>query len=149
MLAIKTILHPTDFSEHSGEAFELACALARDYGIRTVSSNVEAVEGADGAEDHPQAASQFVLLVLDIADSASQSDRIDLTDQILHSIKPLVHSKCRSLGVDELTARVPREQRDHHCGCGGVDHSLASVSLHAMTRFTAITSSRSFRSATV
>ena len=30
MLPIKTILHPTDFSEPSGHAFRLACSLARD-----------------------------------------------------------------------------------------------------------------------
>jgi nucleotide-binding universal stress UspA family protein len=36
MLPIKTILHPTDFSEPSGHAFRLACALARDYGARLV-----------------------------------------------------------------------------------------------------------------
>jgi hypothetical protein len=32
MLPIKTILHPTDFSEHSAYAFRVACSLARDYG---------------------------------------------------------------------------------------------------------------------
>jgi nucleotide-binding universal stress UspA family protein len=31
MLPIRRILHPTDFSEHSGPAFQFACALARDY----------------------------------------------------------------------------------------------------------------------
>jgi hypothetical protein len=36
MLAIHTILHPTDSSEHSQYAFWLACALARDYGARLV-----------------------------------------------------------------------------------------------------------------
>ncbi len=36
MLPIATILHPTDFSEHSDLAFRLACALARDYGARLV-----------------------------------------------------------------------------------------------------------------
>ena len=34
MLAIRTILHPTDFSERSEFAFRLACLLARDYGAR-------------------------------------------------------------------------------------------------------------------
>jgi nucleotide-binding universal stress UspA family protein len=34
MLAIHTILHPTDFSEGSKCAFGLACALARGYGAR-------------------------------------------------------------------------------------------------------------------
>jgi uncharacterized protein (TIGR02284 family) len=36
MLAIRTILHPTDFSERSGYAFEAAFALARDYAARLV-----------------------------------------------------------------------------------------------------------------
>ncbi len=31
MLAMQTILHPTDFSENSRYAFQMACALARDY----------------------------------------------------------------------------------------------------------------------
>jgi nucleotide-binding universal stress UspA family protein len=31
MLPIRTILHPTDFSDSSRPAFDLACALARDY----------------------------------------------------------------------------------------------------------------------
>ncbi|MDB5313679.1 MAG: universal stress protein [Gemmataceae bacterium] len=31
MLAIRRILHPTDFSDLSRPAFELACSLARDY----------------------------------------------------------------------------------------------------------------------
>src|SRR5690348_15052480 len=30
MLAIKTILHPTDFSDNAAPAFQLACTLARD-----------------------------------------------------------------------------------------------------------------------
>ncbi len=32
MLSIQTILHPTDFSERSGYAWQLACSLARDQG---------------------------------------------------------------------------------------------------------------------
>ena len=32
MLPLQTLLHPTDFSEPSRFAFELACSLARDYG---------------------------------------------------------------------------------------------------------------------
>jgi nucleotide-binding universal stress UspA family protein len=34
MSPIRTILCPTDFSDHSGQAFRLACSLARDYGAR-------------------------------------------------------------------------------------------------------------------
>jgi len=36
MLPIQTILHPTDFSERSGYAFQLACSLARDCGARLI-----------------------------------------------------------------------------------------------------------------
>lgn len=36
MLTIRTILHPTDFSERSEDAFQAACSLARDHGARLV-----------------------------------------------------------------------------------------------------------------
>ncbi|MBL8797556.1 MAG: universal stress protein [Planctomycetia bacterium] len=40
MLAFKTILHPTDFSERSALALRLAGALARDHGARLVILHV-------------------------------------------------------------------------------------------------------------
>ena len=40
MLAIHTIVHPTDFSEQSEHAFRLACSLARDYGARLIIVHV-------------------------------------------------------------------------------------------------------------
>lgn len=40
MLPIRTILHPTDFSERAHAAFRLACAMARDYGARLVVAHV-------------------------------------------------------------------------------------------------------------
>jgi nucleotide-binding universal stress UspA family protein len=40
MLAIRTILHPTDFSPQSTPAFQVACALARDYVARLVLLHV-------------------------------------------------------------------------------------------------------------
>jgi nucleotide-binding universal stress UspA family protein len=40
MLAIKTILCPTDFSEYSKHAYQVACALARDYRAKIVLLNV-------------------------------------------------------------------------------------------------------------
>jgi nucleotide-binding universal stress UspA family protein len=36
MRPIQTILHPTDFAEHSRYALDLACALARDQGARLI-----------------------------------------------------------------------------------------------------------------
>jgi nucleotide-binding universal stress UspA family protein len=40
MLPIHTILHPTDFSDRSWYAFQLACALARDYHARVILLHV-------------------------------------------------------------------------------------------------------------
>src|SRR5215207_6266862 len=40
MLAVHTILHPTDFSGPSAYALGLACALARDYGARLIALHV-------------------------------------------------------------------------------------------------------------
>jgi nucleotide-binding universal stress UspA family protein len=40
MLSIRTILHPTDFSEYSAFAFQLACSLARDHGAKVVVLHV-------------------------------------------------------------------------------------------------------------
>ena len=44
MLALRAILHPTDFSAHSRPALELACALARDHGGRLVLLHVHPPE---------------------------------------------------------------------------------------------------------
>jgi len=41
MLSIRTMLHPTDFSEHSANAFQFACALAHDFGARLIVLHVE------------------------------------------------------------------------------------------------------------
>jgi nucleotide-binding universal stress UspA family protein len=40
MLPIRTILHPTDFSDRSQNAFRLACSLARDYGAHLIVLHV-------------------------------------------------------------------------------------------------------------
>jgi nucleotide-binding universal stress UspA family protein len=44
MLPIRTILHPTDFSERSQAAFRLACALARDYDACLIALHVMPTE---------------------------------------------------------------------------------------------------------
>jgi nucleotide-binding universal stress UspA family protein len=43
MLAIRTILFPTDFSDAAGPAFALACSLARDHGARLIVIHVTSV----------------------------------------------------------------------------------------------------------
>jgi len=40
MLPIQNILHPTDFSEHSENAFNVACSLAQGYGARLILLHV-------------------------------------------------------------------------------------------------------------
>jgi nucleotide-binding universal stress UspA family protein len=40
MLAIHAILHPTDFSEYSDAAFQLACSLARKHGAKLILLHV-------------------------------------------------------------------------------------------------------------
>ena len=40
MFPIRKILHPTDYSELSRPAFELACALARDFGAELIICHV-------------------------------------------------------------------------------------------------------------
>lgn len=40
MVSFATVLHPTDFSEHSEFAFRLACALAHDYKARLILLHV-------------------------------------------------------------------------------------------------------------
>jgi nucleotide-binding universal stress UspA family protein len=40
MLPIRSILHPTDFSERSDYAYRLACSLARDYSARLLIVHV-------------------------------------------------------------------------------------------------------------
>ena len=40
MLMIRKILFPTDYSEPSGSAFEMACSLARDFGAELIICHV-------------------------------------------------------------------------------------------------------------
>lgn len=49
MKSIRTILHPTDFSEHSEAALRVARALARDHGARLVLVHVIPYEPVAGA----------------------------------------------------------------------------------------------------
>lgn len=42
MLSIRTILHPTDFSQGADHAWQVACALARDYRAKLIVLHVQA-----------------------------------------------------------------------------------------------------------
>ena len=58
MIRIKTILYPTDFSEHSRYALELACALARDQAARVILLHVLPRPAAGAGGDVPALKSQ-------------------------------------------------------------------------------------------
>jgi nucleotide-binding universal stress UspA family protein len=71
MLAIRRVLHPTDFSDLSRPAFDVACALARDYGAELIVGHVvplpppAVVEGVmvepedDGLDAHAARLAEF------------------------------------------------------------------------------------------
>jgi nucleotide-binding universal stress UspA family protein len=73
MLAIRTILHPTDFSDCSAFAFRLACSLARDYGARLIVLHV--------AEPPVTVASEGMLVIPPALDLDPLRDR-------LHQLRP-------------------------------------------------------------
>jgi nucleotide-binding universal stress UspA family protein len=58
MLAIRTILHPTDFSDYSDYAFRLACSLAGDHGARLIVLHV--------AEPMPVAGQEVLIPAFDL-----------------------------------------------------------------------------------
>jgi nucleotide-binding universal stress UspA family protein len=69
MTAIKTILHPTDFSDLADQAFRLACALARDYGAKLLLLHVRpapiAPSGVMTMEPEPPDPREFARAQLD------------------------------------------------------------------------------------
>jgi nucleotide-binding universal stress UspA family protein len=96
MLGVHTILHPTDFSEHSQSAFGLACALARDYGARLLVLHVAAVPtvvyGEGVLPPNPEeirAAAQEQLDRLTVPDANLRAERLlregDAAAEILRS----------------------------------------------------------------
>jgi nucleotide-binding universal stress UspA family protein len=67
MLSIRAILHPTDFSDSSKQAFQLACSLARDHGARLIVVHVlpeprvplGGIMTPPPAEDYPEVKKQL------------------------------------------------------------------------------------------
>ena len=77
MRPIRTILHPTDFSERSANAFEVACTLARDSGARLIVLHVL---------ERPVIAYTGVAMAPP-APGPSEDERIALLKQ-LHQVQP-------------------------------------------------------------
>lgn len=75
MSPLQTIVHPTDFSESSSHALQLAAALAREHGVRLVMLHAAETPAAsaEGAKRHRQ--------LLDERIASLQARRPDLTVQ--------------------------------------------------------------------
>ena len=101
MLPIRTILHPTDFSDRSENALHFAAALARDYGARLVVVHVmprpivafgEGVVPPDPADTLAEAQEQLDRLV--VPGGVPPADRRlmesdDAAGTILHAARDL------------------------------------------------------------
>jgi nucleotide-binding universal stress UspA family protein len=84
MLPLRTILHPTDFSNYSNYAFRLACSLARDYGARLVVLHVAqppTVVVGEGVMPLPTAIDQERL-----QEQPHQLRPVDLTMRVEHRL---------------------------------------------------------------
>ena len=82
MLSIQTILHPTDFSDASLHALDVAYALAQEHGARLILLHVqepqEVIEGEFGMiPPEPQPADETILAALDQLLSDSPSIQMD------------------------------------------------------------------------
>jgi nucleotide-binding universal stress UspA family protein len=98
MLAIRTILHPTDFSDRSEHAFHLACSLARDHGARVVllhvvSLPVAAYEGVvlpppieEATEDAKRRLSQMKPAAIPVEHRVAEGDPAEMILRVAEEI---------------------------------------------------------------
>jgi nucleotide-binding universal stress UspA family protein len=104
MFPIRTILHPTDFSDPSRYAFQVACALAKDHGAKLLVLHAEAVPVV--------AYTEGVVVPLDL-----EAYRESMTDT-LHQVRPAdpaVWVEHRlELGPDPVT-EILRVAESEHC----------------------------------
>ncbi|HMF16284.1 MAG TPA: universal stress protein [Gemmataceae bacterium] len=102
MLAIRAILHPTDFSDNSRQAFDLACSLARDHRARLIVVHVlpeprvplGGIMTPPPAEDYPEARKQ--LAKIKVSDHRIQLDRrLAVGDPVTEICRLARNAKCR------------------------------------------------------
>jgi nucleotide-binding universal stress UspA family protein len=91
MLPVRTILHPTDFSERSNYAFRCACSLAQDYGARLVVLHVYTPLVVGSPEG--------VFVQSDIEDKEALREQF----QQLQPRDPSVQMECRIVEGDSAT----------------------------------------------
>jgi len=102
MLKIRSILHPTDFSQNAGFAWQVACSLARDYGARLIVVHV--------APDTVVGYGEFGMLPPEAADRESLQNQ-------LATIKPpnsSVAKSCCLLEGDEVK-EILQCAKDNQC----------------------------------
>jgi len=79
MLPIKTILHPTDFSHCSQDAFRVACSVARDHHAHLVVLHVTSIPDLAykgyGAPGSPLMAEEYLARVRQDLEQLQPSDR--------------------------------------------------------------------------
>jgi nucleotide-binding universal stress UspA family protein len=111
MFPTKRILHPTDFSERSADAFQVACALARDQGGHLVILHVV-------PRPVPAAEVQEVAL-FEAAEGAEQelrNYREEMRQKLERLKVPYLAGRVqRVLGEGEVATEIVRAARDLSC----------------------------------
>lgn len=101
MLAIKTILHPTDFSEPASHARKMALEMARDYGARLILLHVvepPVYYGELGANVNP-------------SDDVRQTER----EKLAELVEPDSNVRIEPITVDGMAAlEILRVARERH-----------------------------------
>lgn len=101
MIALRTILQPTDFSTPSDHAFRLACSLARDHGARVIVLHVAQTPLAYG-EMGAYVASEYSLAAL----------RADLKRLRPHDDLPVEHMLLEGDPAGEIVRLADETQCD-------------------------------------
>jgi len=102
MLTIRTILHPTDFSDCADHAFRLACALAHDYDARLIVLHVAKGPEAGPVRGHgPPGADEYW------EDLGYRLSKLQASD-------PTVHAEHR-LGLGNCPTEVLQMARQTKC----------------------------------
>jgi len=103
MLSIRTILHPTDFSESSRQAFRLACTLAADHRARLIVMHVIPEERPFiGSVMTPPAAEEYPEARETLGQFKTQSSRVKLEHRLV--VGDPVEEICRV--AEEAGARL-------------------------------------------
>lgn len=128
MLPIRTILHPTDLSEDSTNAFRLAGALARDYAARLVLLNVypSPLNGADAVDrTRPDGIEEGLLAQLAALKPDDPSVRVECRAEEGHPADTIL-SVANRIGADLIVMGTH--------GRGGVSRALMGSVSEAVNR---------------